>query len=337
MWQEISFILQDISPSSSEELYEQKIIQSLEKLGWSRFRKEIILKQSTQLGSAGTIIPDIIVKSLESNESFVIEVKKPSADIENKSHKNQLFSYMRQLKLEYGLLIGNKIQIYYDGKSNTTEDPILLKSIEITESNTDGPLFINLFQKETFSNSQLEVFAEKILKELATESHKKKLRELLFSSEYQTKIQQFILDDLQQNWDRETIKTVLSQLSILIGPRNTHPPATSISISPGQVAKTAQDGMRIGELVKSNMELIVANCKNNDMELSNLKSPTYSKNTFNINYPFFKEVSSNASKQDRYWKDKYVINNKYYVVTSEWYKGSLSLFKGYIAKISQQQ
>ena len=337
MWQEISFILQDISPSSSEELYEQKIIQSLEKLGWSRFRKEIILKQCTQLGSAGTIIPDIIIKSLDKNESFVIEVKKQSADIENKSHKNQLFSYMRQLKLEHGLLIGNKILIYYDGKSNTTEDPILLKSIEITESNTDGPLFINLFQKESFSNSQLENFAEKTLKKLATESHKKKLRELLFSSEYQTKIQQFILDDLQQNWDRETIKTVLSQLSISICPRNTPPPEISIPIPPGQVAKTAQNGMRIGELVKSSMELIVANCKKNDIELSNLKSPTYSKNTFNINYPFFKEVSSNAPKQDRYWKAKYLINNKYYVVTSEWYKGSLPLFKAYIAKISQQQ
>ena len=94
LWKEICFILHDISPSSSEDLYEQKIIQSLEKLGWSRFHKKIILKQSSQLGSGGTIITDVIVKSLDTNESFAIEVKKPSADIENQSHKRQLFSYM---------------------------------------------------------------------------------------------------------------------------------------------------------------------------------------------------------------------------------------------------
>ncbi len=287
LWEEVCFILQDISPSSNEELYEQKTIQSLEKLGWSRFHKEIILKQSTQLGSAGTIIPDIIVKSLDKNESFVIEVKRPSTDIENQSHKKQLFSYMRQLKLEHGLLIGNKIQIYYDGKSNTTEDPILLKSIDISELNKDGLLFINMFQKESFSYLQLENFAEKIVRELATENHKKKLLKLLLSSDYESKIQQFIVDDLQQNWDKETIKKVLSQLSISICSKTTIPPTLPTSIPFSTVVPA---GVKIGQLVRTNMNLIIANCKNSEMALSNLKSESYSKNTFNINYPFLKKV-----------------------------------------------
>jgi len=56
LWQEICFLLHDrISPSISEEMYEQKTIQSIEKLGWSQFHKEIILKQSYQLGSVGRI------------------------------------------------------------------------------------------------------------------------------------------------------------------------------------------------------------------------------------------------------------------------------------------
>ncbi len=334
LWKEICFILQDISPSINEELYEQKIIQSLEKLGWSRFHKEIILKQSTQLGSAGTIIPDIIVKSLDKNEFFVIEVKKPSADIENQSHKKQLFSYMRQLKLEHGLLIGNKIQIYHDGKSDTTKDPILLKSIDISELNKDGLLFINLFKKESFSHSQLEIFAEETVKELATESHKKKLHKLLLSSDYESKIQQFIEDDLQQNWGRETIKKVLSQLSISICAKNTTPTTSPTPIPPDTVVPT---GTKIGELVRNSMNLIIANCKKSEMALSDLKSKHYSKNTFNINYPFLKKVNSNDLKQKRYWKAKYMINNEDYVVTSEWYKGSLPLFEAYLAKISQQK
>lgn len=329
LWQEICFILHDISMSSSEELYEQKIIQSLEKLGWSRFRKEIILKQSHQLGCAGTIIPDIIVKSFDTNESFVIEVKKPSADIENTSHQKQLFSYMRQLRLQYGLLIGSKIQIYYDGDLNKTENPILLKSVDITESNEDGSLFIQLFQKESFSYLQLNDFAEKTVKQLESESHKKKLRNLLLSNDYQKEIQQFITDNLRQNWDEDTIKTVLSELSISIHLKDATPPRAD-PVSPAPI----QQGIKIGQLVRASMNQIIAYCKNSEKELSNLKSETYSKTTFDINYPFFKEVNSTDPKQERYWKDKYLINDKYYVVTSEWFKGSLPLLKAYLTKIT---
>jgi hypothetical protein len=332
LWQEICFLLQgNISHSISEEMYEQKIIQSLEKLGWSQFRKEIILKQSIQIGSVGRIIPDIIVKSLNNNESFVIEVKKPSVDIENNSHQKQLFSYMRQLKLENGLLIGNKMQIYYDGKSNTTEEPILLRSIDLSESSKDGLLFIDLFHKNNFSYQHMQDFAEKTIKELATKSHKKKLHELLLSLDYCLKLQQFIIDDLQENWDKDTIKDVLNQLDIYISPKSTDP---STPISPAPILSP---DIKIGQLVKSSLNLIIAYCEKFKNELSNLESATYSKATFDINYPFLKKVASSASKQDRYWKDKYKINGQYYVVTSEWYKGSISLFKAYVNKISQHQ
>jgi hypothetical protein len=328
LWQEICFILHDISMTSSEELYEQKIIQSLEKLGWSRFRKEIILKQRFQLGSAGTIIPDIIVKSLDTNELFVIEVKRMSADIENTSHQNQLFSYMRQLRLQHGLLIGSKIQIYYDGDLNRTENPILLKSLDIIESNVEGSLFVHLFRKESFTYSQLNDFAEKTITQLESDSHKEKLRNLLLSRDYQKQIQQFITDNLRQNWDEDTIKTVLSELSVSIRLKDALPP--NVDPVPSVQIK---ESMKIGQMVRESMKQVVAYCKNSEQELSNLKSETYSKTTFNINYSFLREVNSTDPKQERYWKDKYLINNKYYVVTSEWFKGSLHLFKAYLTKI----
>lgn len=332
LWQEICFLLQEsISPSISEEMYEQRIIQSLEKLGWSQYRKEIILKQSIQIGSAGRIIPDIIVRSLNNKESFVIEVKKPSTDIENNSHQKQLFSYMRQLKLENGLLIGNKIQIYYDGKLNTTEEPILFKSIDLSVSSEEGLLFIDLFQKDNFSYQHMEIFADKTVKELATRSHKKKLHELLLSSDYHIKLQQFIIDDLQENWDKETINEVLTQLSIFISPKSTTPP-TPIPSTP-----IVSSGEKIGQLVKSALNLIIEYCKKFENELSNLQSNTYSKTTFDINYPFLKKVASNDPKHARYWKDKHKINGEYYVVTSEWYKGSIPSFKAYMSKILKHQ
>ena len=330
LWQEICFLLHgNISPSISEEMYEQKIIQSLEKMGWSQFHKEIISKKNIQIGSVGKIIPDIIVKSSNNKESFVVEVKKPSADVENNSHKNQLFSYMRQLKLENGLLIGNKIQIYYDGKSNTTEEPILLKSIDFSESNTDGLLFIDLFHKQNFSFQNMQEFAEKMIRELATKNHKKKLYQLLLSDDYHRKLQQFIIDDLQENWDKDTVKDVINQININISQKI----ATPLNpVVPGPIISS---GEKIGKLVKSSLNLIINYCEKNRNELSNLESDVYSKATFDINYPFLKKVTSDAPKQDRYWKDKYEINGQYYVVTSEWYKGSIPQFKAYMSRISQ--
>jgi L-rhamnose mutarotase len=223
LWQEICFTLKDIPTHSDESRYEQKIIQSLEKLGWSKFKKEIVLKKNIQIGSSGRIIPDIIVKSLENNKSFVIEVKKPSANVENKSHKRQLFSYMRQLKLANGLLIGNKIQIYYDGvhNYNVSKAPILLKSIEISELDKNGALFIDLFHKNSFSYDDLDQFAKKTIKEISIKKDKEKLYSLLLSTEYKDKVLQFISDDLQQNWNSGTIDSVLTQLSLSIIRKNT--------------------------------------------------------------------------------------------------------------------
>ena len=82
------------------------------------------------------------------------------------------------------------------------------------------------------------------------------------------------------------------------------------------------------------MHLIIAYCESSNEELSNLKSSAYSKNTFNTNFPFLKQVSSDAPKQDRHWKQKYVINGNHYVVTSEWYKVSIPFFKAYLDKIT---
>jgi hypothetical protein len=334
LWQEICFTLQDIPQHSNESYYEQKIIQSLEKLGWSRFKNEIVLKKNIQIGSSGRIIPDIIVKSLENNKSFVIEVKKPSVDVENKSHKRQLFSYMRQLKLANGLLIGNKIQIYYDGvhNYNVSKAPILLKSIEISELDKNGTLLIDLFHKNSFSYDNLDYFAKKTIKEISIKRDKEKLYNLLLSSEYKDKVLQFISNDLQQNWNSDTIDNVLTQLSLSINRKNTEllqsvPTATNLNPLHYNQAEVI-----IGKLVQSYISTILNLGAN---EIEKLKNKEYSKSTFNINYPFLQKVTSNepVSNKERYYVKQHTVNNYCYVVCSEWFKGSIPLFKAYIAKM----
>ncbi len=98
-WNELCFILSGSTKTNiSEQLYELKVIQVFEKLGWSQYKKEIAVRESFQLGAAGRIAPDLIIKS-NGNPLFVVEIKKPTANMEYSGYKDQLYSYMRMLKL----------------------------------------------------------------------------------------------------------------------------------------------------------------------------------------------------------------------------------------------
>ena len=216
-WHEVCYFLhQSISPYISEELFEQKVFQVLEKMGWSSFRKEIQPKQSIQVGSNSWIIPDIRVKSLEKNFQFVVEVKKPSANIEDSSHKNQLFSYMRMLKSEFGLLIGSNIKIYYDGALSDSEAPVLLSQFQFDESSEDGISFIRVFSKDTYSENQLKLFTEGALANIQTKKDYEKILNLVTSHQYIDKVKELIESDLKNNFNDQTISKALSNISINI-------------------------------------------------------------------------------------------------------------------------
>lgn len=112
-WNELCFILSESLPSSlSEQLFELKVIQAFEKLGWSEYRNEIIVRESIQVGSSNRISPDLLFKSKESGNLFIVEVKKPFLDIDNPSFKEQLSSYMGIMRVDLGILIGNRIQLF---------------------------------------------------------------------------------------------------------------------------------------------------------------------------------------------------------------------------------
>lgn len=216
-WHEVCYFLcKSISPNISEELFEQKVFQVLEKMGWSSFRKEIQPKQSIQVGTNNWIIPDIIVKSIEKKFQFVVEVKKPSANLEDSSHKNQLFSYMRMLKSEYGLLIGNNIKIYYDGILSNSEFPVLLSQIQFDEDSEEGIKFIELFSKDTYSENQIKLFVEKVLVKIQAKENYKKILNLITSKEYTEMVKRLIKNDLNEKFDDEVITNSLKDVIVKI-------------------------------------------------------------------------------------------------------------------------
>ncbi len=214
LWEEICFDLHSSSSTMNEELYEQKIIMSLGKMGWKQFKGEIVLKQSIPVGSTNSIIPDIIVKSKDKNLSFVIEVKKPSIPLTG-GNRSQLFSYMRQLKLEFGILFGEKIQIFYDGELSSSNNPIQLKTIEF--NNNGGNLdFVKLFNKSSLSTSNLQSYATKRIEGINSQKDKNELKSEILSPQFALKLKAQVKLILLDNWNEETIDNIIKDFTISI-------------------------------------------------------------------------------------------------------------------------
>ena len=161
IWEEICFILSDsISPTISESIFEQKVILALDKLGWSQFKNDIITQTSLHIGRQNSIRPDIILCGPDQKPLVAIEIKRPA---EKLASIDQLKSYMRQLKADFGLLIGSEIRIYYDGRMNPYSEPLPLERIYFERLSVKGQKFVELFSKSDFLEKRYVSYLEKKL------------------------------------------------------------------------------------------------------------------------------------------------------------------------------
>lgn len=238
-WNEFCFLLSDnINTDISENAFEQKVIQALMVLSWKQFSGDLEVRPTFQIGAANRITPDFIIKSSDGQRLFVIEIKQPAIPLTS-SFQQQLFSYMRQLKLEYGILIGQGIQIFYDGNLIKQEDPVLLETIHFEKDNDKGEKFIELFSKENFSFQNLKEFTLKAIKKINRKEDAKDLTDRILDPNYKTKLRELIKQDFIGEYDAEVIESVLEELRFEITSvtkafskqehpvKNTHTPRTS--------------------------------------------------------------------------------------------------------------
>jgi len=215
-WDELCFILSEsINSNISEQLYELKVIQAFEKLGWSQYKKEISVRESIQFGAAGRITPDLIIKSQGKN-LFVVEIKKPSANIDNSGFKDQLYSYMRMLKLNFGILIGSKIQIYYDGNKFGNKDFILLDEIEYKSNNPKGLEFVELFDKSKFNEINLENYINKKLSKIQNIELIQKLKKELKSGDISLLVKKLLKIEMKGRYNNTVIDNVFKNIEIKV-------------------------------------------------------------------------------------------------------------------------
>lgn len=214
-WNEFCYTLsENISSNLSEDLFELKVIQALGIMGWKGFRGDLSVRSSFQVGASKRLIPDIVVKSGNKN-LFVIEVKKPGIPLSTE-FGSQLKSYMRQLKLDFGILIGQKIQIFYDGNLYGNSSFTLIDEINFKRESEKGLKFIELFSKEYYSQQNLEQHAQIELLKLGEIKIIEKLKKELLSQNYITKLESYIKSDLLKDHNELIVKKVLGKIDIKI-------------------------------------------------------------------------------------------------------------------------
>jgi hypothetical protein len=213
-WNEICFLISEHKNNNAKEDFFQLEIEHIFErvLGWSRFKKEIITKERTKVGASNSVVPDIIIRNADNN-LIVVEVKRPNISIDN--HQKQLFSYMRLHKVQFGLLIGEKIQFFYE-TPNDTKPPKLISEIAFKPDNLEGNEFIELLNKEIYNEDKIIKFCNDKLDLIEIEKEKKDILNFLKSEEGEAYVIKLLADDLYKKHNEEFIDEIISQISISV-------------------------------------------------------------------------------------------------------------------------
>lgn len=221
-WNKLCYYLSEkIQTDIPENEFEPIVEKGLEILGWDEFSGDFEIRPNYQLGSTkNSLRPDFVVKSNETGEKlFVVEIKRPKVPLSSQN-QTQLSTYMRQFKLDFGILIGPQIQIFYDGHLNNKENATLIENIEFKRENEKGKKFIELFSKNSFDKNQLVKFAQKSYKRINERETEKEIKKEILSQEFKESIWDLIIKKLSTEYDINLVSNVIENFKLNISEIN---------------------------------------------------------------------------------------------------------------------
>ena len=204
-------LIEDMKQDVEEEIYHRHIENQLMLLGWEPWKGEIIHKQSLRIGNRNRMEPDILI-ARDGEYQFVIEVKRPG-NVQIKEEITQLESYMRQLKLDVGIYIGEHIELFYDNPKTNHVVSVFKLAINLEEKR--GSRFIELFSKECFSKDTIVDFCEERIQEIQRQNSLNEIKESLIS-DAQTQIAEslrpYLMEKYGSSFSEEEIKGMLATM-----------------------------------------------------------------------------------------------------------------------------
>lgn len=171
-----------------------------ELFGYKKILGEIDSQRHLLVGSGNSIIPDIILL-IDKKDVFDIELKQYSL-LFNETFESQLISYLNQTHLSTGMIVCNKIYLYYYEYATVTINKI---EIPFEKDHPDGITLMGLLAKESFSTHSIKSYIE--------EKHNKEkrlheIKEMLTNDWIKTTIK----NKLMEKYSESEVDLVLSDI-----------------------------------------------------------------------------------------------------------------------------
>jgi hypothetical protein len=214
IWNDMCYRINNKNRNASEHDF-QIIAESLfEKLGWVQYKGEIITQEVIPVGSSGNVKPDIIIKN-NGETLFVVELKKPGITMSERNGE-QLISYMRLLKLNFGILFGETLQIYYELADNNKKPPVKINEICFTTDSNEGIDFIKLLSKNEYTFEKLQKYCIGELAKKEKYENSQKYINLLCSADGPEFILNLLKEKLSTENSEGIIKSIIDSINIHI-------------------------------------------------------------------------------------------------------------------------
>lgn len=329
-----------------EDNYHALIETQMQLLGWAKWKGEICHKSNIPIGNSKFIQPDILIKR-DNEDQFVIEVKRP-VHTQTDRERVQLESYMRQLKLDVGIYIGEHIEVFYDKPKS--KDAVSVLRIPLEIDSKLGAKFVEKFSKEAFSKDAIVEFCEARMEEMKRQASLNEIKEDLIANA-QTQIKESLLPYLMEKYggsfSEEDMKGMLSQLhfsaeagSLVMpqapqenphNPTNILPPETTKKREYDYTEYSIEGGQFLGKnkFVYAAVSMYVKQHPNASFADLERVFPPELQGSFGVirTMEYIKEKNYNGR---RYFKEpEYVLHsgdNIPFAVSTEWGKGNIDKF-----------
>lgn len=179
-----------------------------------RWQNCIVAEECIPIGATNTIRPDFVLYKDEMPQ-VVIESKEPN-HIQTDRNKEQLFSYMRQKKVDFGIYIGEVIQLYYDEPTDS-ELPLLMFTLDYNKEDQYGSTFVNLFNFVDFDKNRLTDYCTNRIQEIKKEKQLE-LDILQLNSEEGVKLCESLLKShyISKGYSESDVEILLDDIEITV-------------------------------------------------------------------------------------------------------------------------
>lgn len=340
-WNEIIDTLQKrINSKSTEIEYQQEIENCLKILGWKSYNKTMQSQVTIHIGNNNSIRPDIV---LYKNDipTLPIEIKRPN-NICNIKQESQLTSYMRQLKLNIGLYIGENIQLYYD-TPNDLDNPICVFKVEFREDDVNGSIFCEMLSYEKFDITSLEDFCKEHYNQIVARNNlQERFNEFFFSSDANKNIITLIKDKfLKEGFEEKALEYELEKLTFKIERKQSYRTEQKIkkpeieTTNKEYATKFSLDGINyygVGRFVLAVVKQYISEHPNITLEELEERFPSYLSSS--RKYGIIRPIDFVKERKDEgrfFIKDSIILNNGTEVaVYSQW--GNSGIIKQYFQR-----